>query len=387
MTSEDEMLSPYGDSDVELDKTSAGISYKDKLAEMKRKRAGGGTTAPPPPQPQAPPVEVKPFTMSPVTIPDTPQTPPAQPAAPAVAVEQQTAENQQPNFALPTKSEDSIAEISAPSMEDSEDTRRSIRTLMGLILKHRGGPGFGAGRLRANEADRLKSMLGDVMAVLKDEAGMDSSTVVGEPVADVATPPAPIPSAASSVSNPQLTGAIACVEGALAMYKQSPQSDQEGLMLPVRDALLSAANTINKVIAENEVENVKQYEEAAAQTSAPPVTPDPSPVQEEEAPAPVIVNRAKAKASNTEKFQDIYDLMQNIQGDHKFGLKELTAEELSLASEALIDMRVILMDELDLGIEGSSSDEESAEEEASGSKYQQMLLKSKAEKLSKSLSA
>ena len=42
--------------------------------------------------------------------------------------------------------------VASTGPTNEEDVRRNVRTLQGLLLKHRGGPGFGAGRLKAPEA-------------------------------------------------------------------------------------------------------------------------------------------------------------------------------------------------------------------------------------------
>ena len=58
------------------------------------------------------------------------------------------------------------------SANDSEDIHRSLCTLQGLILKHRGGPGFGAGQLKAPEASKLETSLTEVTTLFGKEAGM-----------------------------------------------------------------------------------------------------------------------------------------------------------------------------------------------------------------------
>ena len=46
-----------------------------------------------------------------------------------------------------------------------------FRTLMCLILKHRGGPGFGAAMLKEPDVKRFESTLDDALKVLKRETG------------------------------------------------------------------------------------------------------------------------------------------------------------------------------------------------------------------------
>ena len=77
------------------------------------------------------------------------------------------------------------------AVTNSEELRRDIRTLMGLVLKHRGGPGFGSGILKDAEAQRLKNLLADVKGTLREEAGMKKAAPTAEVTKGVepASPP------------------------------------------------------------------------------------------------------------------------------------------------------------------------------------------------------
>mmetsp|Transcript_7875 Transcript_7875/g.19660 ORF Transcript_7875/g.19660 Transcript_7875/m.19660 type:complete len:143 (-) Transcript_7875:58-486(-) len=101
------------------------------------------------------------------------------------------------------------------------------------------------------------------------------------------------------------------------------------------------------------------------------------------------------KDPNTIALDKVYDSVQSAHGDGKFGARnDITPEEASQLADQLIEMRTVLMEELDAGIPGSGSEpstrnkkQESAESSSSApspsssvSKYQQMLAKAKAQK-------
>lgn len=162
-----------------------------------------------------------------------------------------------------------------------EESRSQIRTLMGLLLKHRGGPGFGKGILKAPEAERFETLLKEVTEILRAEAlmaGANLKSVMGAPALQQHNVATPTPLATRSSSNVGTTtfttpGAVeaamnstlACVEGAVQMYKKSPPEARESLLVALRGALMSAVNTCNQLIAENEVENVQAYRQAVSQ--------------------------------------------------------------------------------------------------------------------------
>mmetsp|Transcript_18587 Transcript_18587/g.40243 ORF Transcript_18587/g.40243 Transcript_18587/m.40243 type:complete len:525 (+) Transcript_18587:102-1676(+) len=274
----------------------SGISYKEKLEQMKAKRAGVGggaapapvavavagpprrISAPPPPPPQVsmpvPPKVTQPMQSSPPVV---AATPPAAVTPPPVSA------------------------MTAPA-DSEEDVRRKVRTLQGLLLKQRGGPGFGAGRLRAPEAQRLADTLEDVVGILRSEVGakpsapvvdavFESKPVVTQPIA--ATPPpvrtmsaapavpipaqpaTPTPPPASTNAADPLAGSVACVEAVLNMYKNAPDSEKEGLMTPLRDALMAAASASNKNIAEGELDAHRAAMEAGPAAVAQPAVAAP----------------------------------------------------------------------------------------------------------------
>jgi len=181
-------------------------------------------------------------------------------------------------------------------------------------------------------------------------------------------------SSSSSSSSPRLDeGVLACVKGAVSAYENT---QQEALLMPLRNALLSAASAINTVIAEGEVENARHYEAVVdtAPLSPPSTTPQQAQAAQAVAPVAVPVEREEKKVietrdevpfeqpaakdidsttpvSNTARLQDAYDTLKASEGGGKFGLKKgISGSEISHVSEVLSDMRTLIMEELDTGI-------------------------------------
>jgi len=167
--------------------------------------------------------------------------------------------------AAPLSPQTAAISSSISKSQDEDEHRGTLRTLQGLLLKQRGGPGFGAGRLKAPEAKRLEDTVEEVKGILRKEAGMkeeeSSSPVVdavveSPPVAVVSPPvekvsPQPQPKTAPAVVDP-LAGSVACVEAALEMYKESAPEDRAAMLIPLREAMMAAATTTNAVITERE---------------------------------------------------------------------------------------------------------------------------------------
>ena len=369
------------------------VSYKKKLEEMKaKKRGGGGGGAVS--QPAAPAVQTQQAapvnTMSPPAVQSNlgsaPKVggvaPPMSQGPPATSM---TTSQSAPVQAAPQMN-------AAAPVDDEEETRRKIRTLQGLLLKQRGGPGFGAGRLREPEAKRLESTLKEVTDILRSEAGgkvgdappAAQNAAPKAPPAPVVQPPpqklvaqappkpqsAPV-SAASTLSSSAdpIAGTVACVEAALKMYKEaSSPAEREALLLPLREAFMAAAGASNKVIAENE------YKAATGKEfgSAPPPPFATKPAVASKPPAqpaatqsppmmgfPTSYNVAKAEPekrevgytaissdNNVKKLEDAYNALKEASGDGKFGLKNISGNEASQLAEKLTAMRGILLEEL-----------------------------------------
>lgn len=55
-----------------------------------------------------------------------------------------------------------------------------LQTLTGYLLKHRGGPGFGSGRLKGAELESFEQLMDEVKLLLRAEAGGEAPTPVSE---------------------------------------------------------------------------------------------------------------------------------------------------------------------------------------------------------------
>lgn len=313
----DEVVAPYfRTDDVSASvKASSGISYKQRLMEKRKKKSGAESTPTSTPvkkketsevsqieekQPQ----EAKPGASSPSQVSikqeeesDVPEASPKPPPS----------SQQQPSPVAP------VVETPRPvSVTSSSDTRKqNLRTLMGLLLKHRGGPGFGKGRLKGPDVDLFEGLVEEITNMLRDEAkdakpDNDMSTSQTAEVQSIeARDPAPVESPAdisqpepmnventvvepqpettptvttNVVPEPETTAAvaestnvvaepettavvadsvgpenidstIACIEGAIVMYKNSPPAIQESVLVTLRAALVSAVDTCNIALA------------------------------------------------------------------------------------------------------------------------------------------
>lgn len=71
-----------------------------------------------------------------------------------------------------SSSEDAAAisrSIALSSSTTTTSTTSLLKTALGLLLKHRGGPGFGHGRLTGDNLLMLEDKLREVVALLKSE--------------------------------------------------------------------------------------------------------------------------------------------------------------------------------------------------------------------------
>jgi hypothetical protein len=71
--------------------------------------------------------------------------------------------------ATPYSSSPSLASTNAAS-STSEPFDKELNMALGLLLKHRGGPGFGHGRLENKELEAMENKLRSVSAKLLEEA-------------------------------------------------------------------------------------------------------------------------------------------------------------------------------------------------------------------------
>ena len=476
---------PYFESDTlsEEEKSTSGISYKEIMKQRRNKKRGGRVSDAPsssvaPPTPVAPIVEESPQVIPPPPPPPPPKVeaktaveqptkdaPPMQAAPPTPEAVQHTASSgtfsaqqiestpvlseQPPAPAPPTSSADSSGPAESvktrTSEASSDDLRQKIRTLMGMTLKHRGGLGFGKGRLQGPDVDSFENLLEEVTGLLKEEAmqnaqgsySAQSQTISAEPKipADaVAEKPRTTPSPeisgtiavapASPSDAAQVDSMIACIEGAIMMYKNSPPEIREGVLFSLRGALNSALNTIDKVISRNVVSSPQDEQEVVAVAAPAPMAPTPDidvspplqyeeeveevvfqepeiqqpPVQEtvavvEEPASDVVADATSGRMNmgtdaNSKVLEEIYNEIKSASGDGRLGLKKnMSQEDASRVANSLEDMRSLLMQELETGIPDPepsvvlANGDDSASSSAA-SKYQEMLAKARAAKAS-----
>lgn len=266
---------------------------------------------------------------------------------------------------------------------------------MGLLLKHRGGPGFGSGRIKGDEATKFEELAGQITDALRQEAienqGQAPPASDGSPGGAIATKPRVPP-------GDRINSMIACVEGAIQMYKNSPAELQDGMLVTLRAALLSAVSTCNELVSDVES---RQYEEFRTVTSdvrtrnaavydvetvsdAPPEPPATFVPETEPAatdPSPPPPSSYTGNDSNTEKLKAIYEKLKDAAGDGQLGLRDdLESGKASDLADELSHMRALLVDELDTGIPEEPSTTSASPSSNTKNKYQELLAKTKAEK-------
>ncbi len=418
----DEIIAPYFRSDEmeEEERTSAGISYKQKLLERKQKKAA---KAPAP----APKEEVAEVTQAVEASPPAPPQPepvvatppPAQPEPEQQSVVAEasttpplpTPQQQQPPPPAPVV--EPVEETPKPfTVTSSDDARtQNLRTLMGLIIKHRGGPGFGKGRLKGPDVDLFEGLVEEITNMLRDEAPapvVESPPPVVEtaPVQAVVTPSTAAPVAASSGAEPaNIDATIACIEGAITMYNNSPPAIRDSVLVTLRAALMAAVDTCNVALASQappvtagpdaSIEGMVACIEGAVTMykNSPPAlkesvmvtlrmalmsavatcdvilggqAPAPAAVAPPAVQAPAHVQPVAAVETapvtpppappveldrNSIALEKLYEKVQSAAGDGKLGLRsDITPDEASALVDDLVGMRKILMEELEAGI-------------------------------------
>ena len=348
----------------------------------------------------------------------------------------------QPQTIAATSTPSDASPSSSSTSSNPEETRQKIRSLMGLILKHRGGPGFGKGRLKGPEIDQFDTVLKEVSSLLREEAKM--AQPVDNPLTNTAPPPVatmpepvmvenpvesspqvpvqnhieppPQASVSTSTSAPgSIDSTIACIEGAVTMYKNSPPELKESVLLTLRAALNSAINTCNSILVSQPppairgnpnglIDNtiavidgaVTMYKNSppelqesvlvtlraalisavetcdnvlgpnqAFMTPAEPSTPVVAPVPAAASvpsvsSTPPPPSPPAASSTHTDAYgstlEGIYDKVLAASGDGKFGLRsDLTASEANELAESLVEMRKTLMKELETVIPSPST--------------------------------
>lgn len=400
-TSRDEMILPYDNSEMEVDKSYTGVSYRKKLDErMKKTSSSSKSAALEVPtkqqdlavekQPTQPVKNVISSTSSSTSfstmkeqekyVPPLPKQSDPLKAPTSVSNEvskdfQKSTFEQAQDFALKIKEDRELVPMSAPSTEDSEETRKEIRKLMGLLLKHRGGSGFGHGRLKETEARMLVESTAKIMDMLNFESGTPPSKASSMDKtiakAEVAISDGNASTSHSSASDSALSGAIACAEAALALFKASDPVQQKDLLPSVRDALISATATIRRIVDDTESTRItgEPIVSVYANTMAFPETYRITKPEPEEEPATteteeqtmsfpetykVAVSEEsslKPRGKNAQILQNAYESLKSIAGDEKYGMRDIRPGEVSSIKDILMDLRDVLMDELDNGIE------------------------------------
>jgi hypothetical protein len=403
------------DEEPKQPKNFAGISYKEKLAQLKARKQG----LPVPPTQREIQAKLA-ANEERRRILEVGETPPAIPAVPepyggVESVPQQQEEEttgSMPPQMMDTEPIQKVAqqtfqppmhqtpEQPRPTLNSDNvttgDTRADIRSLMGLILKHRGGPGFGAGRLQGEEAARLEALAQAIPQVLRQE---ESQVKTGVPPSD------------PSVSDPSnLDSMIACIEGAITTYRNAPPELQGSVLVTLRAALLSALDTLAQEI-ENEAPTAPSSSLSMTETPVSPVTLTPEQTERvfsmnaciegaitmyNNSPAQlrssilVTLNAALMSAvttfneimagvgeaasavdsqtipespeysgndPNSLMLQEIYEKIKAAGGDGPMGLRtDISEEEAQDLQDSLTDMRTLLVDELHSGIPEESNE-------------------------------
>ena len=245
----------------------AGVSYKQKLQQRRNQQQSSTTTA----------LTSTSAESTSVVVP-TPSPPPPVPAPPQVSsppTMTTTTMSSGVGTDVPASSSSAVADddtstttttTTTTTTDDEESLRRDIRTVMGLLLKHRGGPGFGGGRLHGVDVDRFETLTQQVLTVLKQQgvpdtahpapsttSSLSQSTTISSSLSQSATT-TPSPRAPPSSSGaPENTAArvqnmISCIEGGIQMYRNSPPELREGVLVTFRAALVSAIHTVSEIL-------------------------------------------------------------------------------------------------------------------------------------------
>jgi hypothetical protein len=453
----EEALAPYFRSDElsEEEKAKSGPSYKKKLMERKQALKGGNAVASAPPAQEAPtPVatasvrnDARAAEMAPVEN----VAPPS-----VVLLSPELVTTPPVETVTPTPSQSAAG----PAMQPNPDeTRQKIRTLMGMILKHRGGPGFGKGRLKGPEIDRFDNLLSEVTDLLREEAKyahpvnipLASTTPIEDTVAyqthaaaitqpqpSVESQPTSVASTSTGAST-DINSMIACIEGAVTMYKNSPPALQQNVLVTLRAALVSAVDTCNSILSsepppaiganpDGRIDNTIAVIEGAITMykNSPPVLKDsvlvtlraalisavetcslvvdgdqtvavsqsvqeqpravsaPNavsiiPIAPPESVSPLPTAPVKALDPNSQKLERIYESLKASAGGGRLGLRnDITPDKAKELADQLIEMRSTLMKEIEIVPILKPATE--SQPTGSAPKYQQMLAEARAKK-------
>lgn len=301
-TSPDEMLLPFlfKEESPAKPKSYSGVSYRDKLQQKKSNNVSGGMAAPVqqnPPRTQFTTPEQREVPVQPIVA-----TPTTRAAAQNVndVYNKQVAEPVLENrsTSMP-QSKPPATTGSSNDASEEENTRKDIRTFMGLLLKHRGGPGFGSGRLQGGEAKKFEALADELSELLRQEAKQqfplkngkegfgntqDQSVKASQtplPTTTTstaaATPRRPPPeslslggggaverSLAAGRPQPSIATLLTCIEGAIQMFRNSPPELHDSVLGTLRVALLSAISACDISIVDNERKNLEAFRVAVS---------------------------------------------------------------------------------------------------------------------------
>mmetsp|Transcript_8281 Transcript_8281/g.18034 ORF Transcript_8281/g.18034 Transcript_8281/m.18034 type:complete len:432 (-) Transcript_8281:109-1404(-) len=417
---------------------STGLSYRQMLEEKRKKKSATAAAVIPPPPPAA------------AVIPPPPP-PPPQPATEAVSPPPEVAASPPPPPPPPPVSPIKIAEPpveiagppepksdSAPVIVADEDaTRAKIRTTMGLLLKHRGGPNFGRGRLKGPEWKRFDSMVEEVVTQLYEEAGSSAlPTIVAaeneeqepdatapvveaqpvtravadqevQPVTQVVKEKQPtfvqevvpktVPS--SSFDSKPLDDSLECVQAIVTAYRVAPpgtiglESLRNALASAVRkceEALGMPSSSTSATGVSTSGETIEASVQAEASVEEMVTTaPIASPTKEvEETLTPTVLSPLEGD-ENFLALKNVYDKIAGASGREKYGLKAMDVDEAKDLADSLASFKSILLKELEEGVSFTPSDAKPVESEPvkeipqetrGASTYEKMLAKARAKK-------
>lgn len=173
---------------------------------------------------------------------------------------------------------------------------------------------------------------------------------------------------------------LSCIDGAITMYKNSPPQLKETVLVTLRAALISAVDTCHAALEQSNVPSS-------------PLASHPPAIQ----PTTALSSPVKGIDSNTKALKTIYETMKEASGDGYLGLRsDLTAAEADHLAEQLVSMRSILLEEMEEGIpdpqdsskstnikpvsESEVWEKATSQEISASSRYKEMLAKARAEK-------
>ena len=356
-TEEELVIQELEEKEAETKKFSTGVSYKERLAAKRNKVKAK------PAESKSPPIilsatEEKPqkgaFLVK-VSEPETTKKPEPDAIPTSVPnsedevkpVEQIQSEQE---FVMelpePIQNPTEVTKQSGTEPVDDETARRTFRTLMGLILKHKGGPGFGSGYLKGPESKRFENTLAEVTDMLRGEIDTSITSVVEESLSiepeQSSMRDIPITSAAKGLAFP-LDGSLECVDAIVTMYRESSPEKQANLLLPLRDALASAITRCNLLIdADDANDQVKKQENTSEVESLGDIT------------SRMDFSAVDAKTTKVDNnpssalFQKSRDALLAMRGDGEYGMKDTcTEEEANDLVELLRELRFALVEELE----------------------------------------